>query len=260
VVAIGVDVGSLTAKAVVVDADTQEVLASAMIDTGWTPKESGEAVFERALADAGGERTDVGRIIGTGYGRVSLPFVDDTVTEITCHARGTHHLMPEARGVIDIGGQDVKVMRLDESGRVVDFAMNDRCAAGTGRFFEVMAHALGVPLSDFVAMANAAQRAATISSMCTVFAESEVIGLVANGVPKDEIVAGIHKAVASRVAALAERVRLDGRVAFVGGVALNEAMRNALAKALGREIEVPDQPQLVGALGAALIAAERLGA
>jgi predicted CoA-substrate-specific enzyme activase len=258
-VAAGIDVGSLTAKAVIVDSESRAVLGSAMTETGWTPKDSGERAFAQALASAARRREDVARIIGTGYGRVSLPFVDDTVTEITCHARGAHDVMPDARAVIDIGGQDVKVIRIDGGGRVVDFAMNDRCAAGTGRFFEVMAHALGVPLAEFVAMADRAPRAATISSMCTVFAESEVIGLVANGVPKDEIVAGIHKAVAARVAALAGQVRLEGRVAFVGGVALNAAMCNALTKALGRDIHVPDQPQLVGALGAALIAADRIG-
>jgi len=255
--AAGIDVGSLTAKAVVIDAVSRAVLGSALTDTGWTPKESGESAFAQALAAAGRDRSEVGHIIGTGYGRVSLPFVDDTVTEITCHGRGAHHLMPDVRGVIDIGGQDVKVIRLDSQGRVIDFAMNDRCAAGTGRFFEVMAGALGAPLSKFVAMAMAAPRAARISSMCTVFAESEVIGLVAEGVPKEEIVAGIHEAVASRISALAARVRLEGRVAFVGGVALNEAMRLALSRALGREIEVPNDPQLVGALGAALLAADR---
>jgi predicted CoA-substrate-specific enzyme activase len=164
--------------------------------------------------------------------------------------------MPEIGGLIDIGGQDVKVIRLNGEGRVIDFAMNDRCAAGTGRFFEVMAHALGVGLDEFVALAIAAPRAATISSMCTVFAESEVIGLVAEGVPKEEIVAGIHEAVASRTASLASRVRIEGKIGFVGGVAKNEAMRTALRKAMKAEIVVPPHPQMVGALGAALIAAD----
>jgi predicted CoA-substrate-specific enzyme activase len=196
-------------------------------------------------------------ITGTGYGRIALDFVDYRITEISCHARGVHHLLPATRTVIDIGGQDCKAIVLDEGGRALDFEMNDRCAAGTGRFLEVMAGALGTDLPGLAQMALSSAAPASLSSTCTVFAESEVIGLLAQGTARADVAAGLCRAVAQRVAGMLQRTGVTGPVALTGGVALNEAVRGALQQVLDVPIVVPPDPQLTGALGAALLAVER---
>ena len=178
------------------------------------------------------------------------------ITEITCHARGAFFVHPETRTVIDIGGQDSKVIRLDGQGRNVDFQMNDKCAAGTGRFLEVMAHALEVKLEDLGGLSLSAPRTIQISSMCTVFAESEVVSLIAENQPKEVIIRGLHDAIADRILGLVRRVGVEEKVTLTGGVAKNEGVVRALEERLAVKLFVPPEPQIIGALGAALLARE----
>lgn len=250
---VGIDVGSITTKAVLLGGrDWRHVVRP----TGCSPRQAGREAFEELLGQAGLAHNDVSCVIGTGYGRISLPFIDKAVTEITCHARGAHHLLEGADMVVDIGGQDSKVILTDGRGGVVNFAMNDKCAAGTGRFLEVIAAALGADVSELSDLARGAEPV-QISSMCTVFAESEVISLLAQGVEKGRIIAGIHRSVACRVAAMAERLGKGERIIFTGGVAKNDGVREFLSRELGREAVVAPESQLAGALGAALLAREK---
>ena len=250
----GVDVGAITAKAAIFgDGD---LLATAVILAGYERAAAALQVLNRALAQAGLAREQIARLVATGYGRVQVPGADRTVTEITCHARGAHYLCPGVRTVIDVGGQDSKGIAVGTGGRVLDFVMNDKCAAGTGRFLEVMAHALEVDLADFGSLALAAPRRARISSTCTVFAESEVVTHLAAGVPRAEIVAGIHEAIAARIATMLGRIPVQDRVVLTGGVAHNAGVARMLEEKLGHTIVVPEHAQLAGAIGAALIARE----
>lgn len=228
-------------------------------DTGHDPARTGRRLFEEALRAIGAQPGDVACTVATGYGRAALPFATATVTEITCHARGVQHCFPDARTIVDIGGQDSKVIALDERGSVSDFAMNDRCAAGTGRFLEIVARILDLDLDQLGEVAARATQPVAITSMCAVFAESEVVGLLARGTRREDVLAGVHASVASRVATLASRLRVGPPAVFTGGVAKNAAMVKALAAALSLELSVPPEPQITGALGAALIAAERAG-
>jgi predicted CoA-substrate-specific enzyme activase len=207
------------------------------------------------LKDAGVRRRDVSRTVATGYGRQIVPFADLTVTEITCQARGVRRLFDGVRSVVDIGGQDSKVIRLDAGGSVRDFAMNERCAAGTGRFLEIVAARLDIPLESLCGMAAGSRKPAAINSTCVVFAESEIIGLLASGVPREDIAAGVEKSLATRVASLAGRM-IEDPVIFTGGVALLPGVAAALEEALGVRLMVAPDPQMTCALGAALIAAE----
>lgn len=250
---VGLDVGSIMTKAVLFSDDAWQ---SVVMPTGYSPREAGEQAFARLLRECGLTRGDIDMIIGTGYGRVALSFIDKAVTEITCHARGAHYLVEGTDMVIDIGGQDSKVILTDGAGNVTNFAMNDKCAAGTGRFLQVMATALGCDVSELAGLARDAEPA-QISSMCTVFAESEVISLLAQGVGKDRIIAGIHRSVATRVAAMAERLGQGKRITFTGGVAKNEGVRECLVRELGLAIITVPESHLAGALGAALIAREK---
>lgn len=253
----GVDVGSVTAKAAVFDSDAGEIIGTALELTGWRPRESGGAALHAAVDAANVRLDNLSMIVGTGYGRIALPFADATVTEISCHARGAHFLVPSTRTVIDIGGQDSKAISLDESGHPRDFAMNDRCAAGTGRFFQVMAGALGVDLDELGPLALRSKSPAKLSSVCTVFAESEVVGLIANGAARQDIAAGLCEAVAKRTVAMVSQVGITEDVLVTGGVAYNEGVLAALGKAMKVRPVLPEDPQLVGAIGAAIIAAER---
>ncbi|HHV62570.1 MAG TPA: 2-hydroxyglutaryl-CoA dehydratase [Firmicutes bacterium] len=252
----GVDIGSLSAKAVLLDIDRGEVLGYSIMPTGASSRDAAERVLAEAASRAGVDVGQIGRVVATGYGRIAVPFASKKVTEITCHARGAYHLFPQTRTVIDIGGQDSKVIRLGKDGRVVDFVMNDKCAAGTGRFLEVMARALEVSLEDMGRLSDLARERLTISSMCTVFAESEVVSLIAEGHPKEDIIRGLHDAVSERVAGMAERVGLENGVTMTGGVAKNAGVVRSLEERLGVKISRPEEPQIVGALGAALIAAD----
>jgi len=254
----GIDVGSVSGEAVLVA--NGRVVAHGTVPTGSSSRLAGERALALALAQAGVGAADLGYVVATGYGRAAVAGARRTVTEITCHARGAWHLIPDAATVIDIGGQDSKVIRLGQRGTAADFVMNDRCAAGTGRFLEVMARALEVPLERLGELSQRASRAAPISAMCTVFAESEVVSLVAEGVPVEEIVAGLHGAIAERIFGMVQRLGLATPVVMTGGVAHNAGVVRAIARRLGCEVAVPPGPHLVGALGAALIAADMAAA
>ncbi len=256
---LGIDIGSLSCDAVVID-DAETILASAVIPTGARNRESIARVKTKVLQGAHIQEADLAATISTGYGRERVENRLAAVTEITCHARGIRFVIPNTQVLIDIGGQDSKAIRLDGAGRVVDFAMNDKCAAGTGRFLEAMARALQVDIEDLGELDHGARGTATLSSMCTVFAESEVVSLIANGVDIKEIVQGLNRAIASRTLGLVKRVALDTAnlsVAMSGGVARNSGVVRALSAALGRDVLVPPMPDVIGALGAALIAKER---
>jgi predicted CoA-substrate-specific enzyme activase len=252
-ITVGVDVGSISTKAALVRDGV--LIGTKVILTGYHAGNAGRAVFDGLLKRLDISRTAVDRIVATGYGRNSVDFSHRTVTEITCHAIGAHFQDSAVRCVIDIGGQDSKAISLDATGRVRDFAMNDKCAAGTGRFLEVMARALEVDLDVFGEMSLQADKPAVISSLCTVFAESEVISLIARGERRENIIAGIHESIASRVVAMAERVGITEPVMMTGGVAKNVGVVRALEKQSGRTIRVSPNAQVNGAIGAALIAA-----
>lgn len=252
----GIDVGSRTIKVVLLDADSLQVVATDTRDQGVEQESLAMDLLEQLLKRHGIERCRLGPIVATGYGRKLIHAADTAVTEITCQARGVHLRVPEARTIIDIGGQDSKVLRLAADGTVEDFVMNDRCAAGTGRFLEVLATRLGVRLASLGNLAAKSRRPAIISSMCIVFAETEIIGLLASGTLPEDIVAGVHAALAGRVAAMAAR-DLAVPIVLTGGVALVPGMNLALEAALGRSVAVAPQPQLTAALGAALLATRR---
>ncbi len=257
---IGIDIGSLSCDGVVIN-DDADILAAAVVPTGARNLAAIERVKTEVLAQAGLTEGDIRATVSTGYGRNRVDGKLAAVTEITCHARGITHLFPDTRLLIDIGGQDSKAMRLDQGGRVLDFAMNDKCAAGTGRFLEAMARALEVDIDELGHLDADARENLTLSSMCTVFAESEVVSLIANGTPVAEIARGLHRAIASRTLSLVRRVAQnnlpDLPTAMSGGVARNPGVVRELAAMLGADIRVPEQPDIVGALGAALIAKER---
>lgn len=244
----GIDIGSRTIKLVVVDG-TGTILETFRADTGFDPMATANALIEKVSFDS---------IMATGYGRnlFELSFDAPTVTEIKAHARGAWAEFPDARTVLDIGGQDSKAIALFDTGRVKKFEMNDRCAAGTGKFLEIMAATLGFALADFGVQALAAEKDLLISSMCTVFAESEVTSLIAKGEDRKEIARGLHTSVIRRAAGMIKRVSYDGKIVFTGGVAQNRCMCLLLEQKLGCEVLVPEGPQFVGALGAALISAE----
>jgi (R)-2-hydroxyacyl-CoA dehydratese activating ATPase len=244
----GIDIGSRTIELVVVN-ESGETVLSLRTDTGFDPLAEAKKLIRDAPFD---------RIIATGYGRslFEIAWEAPTVTEIKAHAKGARALFPHSRTVLDIGGQDSKAIAMGENGRVKKFEMNDRCAAGTGKFLEIMARSLGFDIDAFGREALRAEKDLTISSMCTVFAESEVTSLIARGQNRREIARGLHSSVIRRAAGMINRVSSQGDIVFTGGVARNPCMAVLLEKALGRSILVPDDPQAVGALGAALLAVE----
>ena len=253
----GIDVGSISAKAALIE--DNRLIGSRVILTGYNARNAGEAVFNELLSELNLTADAVDRIVATGYGRNSVDLAHKAVTEITCHAAGAHFQNPEVRTIIDIGGQDSKAIALDSTGRVKDFAMNDKCAAGTGRFLEVMARALEVDLDAFGEMSLQADRPAAISSLCTVFAESEVISLIARGERRENIIAGIHDSIGARVVSMAKRVGLVEPLMMTGGVAKNIGVVKALEKKVGFPVNVSAYAQVNGAIGAALIAAREHG-
>ncbi|MGD2124664.1 MAG: acyl-CoA dehydratase activase [Desulfobacteraceae bacterium] len=247
----GIDVGSLSTEGVIVDAEG-ELVGYSIVETGANSTEAAEEAMQKALSEAATTRDRVKGLVATGYGRVSVPFADKTVTEISCHSLGAHRLFPDTGTVIDIGGQDSKVMRVGPGGRVLDFTMNDKCAAGTGRFLEVMAAKLHVPLDEMGALSLSGSGEVRISSVCTVFAESEVVSLVALNHPKEEIIRGLHRAIVNRVWSMVNAVGIHGAVTMSGGVAKNGGVVAFIEEKLGRAIHLYREPQIVGALGAAL--------
>jgi predicted CoA-substrate-specific enzyme activase len=257
--AMGIDFGSTTGKVVILD-DAGRMVASAISHRGAVSDEGVAAAQAEALAQAGIDERAIARAVSTGYGRRMLDIADRTVTEITCHARGAVALVPEVRLVIDIGGQDSKVIAIDPNGLVARFAMNDRCAAGTGKFLEVLARALGVELDRMGPVALEASESVNITSMCATFAETEVISLLAEGRPKPVILAGVHRSIATRTVGLVARVGKREPVVMTGGVSRNVAAVRFLEQALGTSLIVPKGAQLAGAVGAALFALDDLRA
>lgn len=247
----GIDVGSLSTDAVILD-EAGEIVGYSIVDTAANSTEAAEEALEKALAAAGLGRDRVKRIVSTGYGRVSVPFAQKKVTEISCHSLGAYTLFPDTGTVIDIGGQDSKVIKVGPSGKVLDFTMNDKCAAGTGRFLEVMAAKLQVPLDQMGELSLGAVGEARISSVCTVFAESEVVSLVARNHPKAEILRGLHRAIVNRVWSMVKSLGIQPEVTMSGGVAKNKGVVAFMEEKLGRPIHVYREPQIIGALGAAL--------
>jgi predicted CoA-substrate-specific enzyme activase len=252
---LGVDLGSTTAKAVVID-DRGTILAASTVQMGAVSRQGMQRAVELALDEAGLYADDVAGTIATGYGRRLVPGVQRTFTEITCHARGTAAMCPGVRLVIDIGGQDSKAIAVDEDGLVEDFAMNDRCASGTGRFYEVLGRAIECDLDDLGPLALQGSRDLEVSSMCATFAETEIVSLLAQGLPIEDIASSVHRAIAGRTLALVAQVGRRTPVVLTGGVARNPAAVHYLAEALDHEIVVPERPQITGAYGAALLALE----
>jgi len=255
----GIDVGAATAKTLIL-ADG-EILGYAVYPVGHDIKSSVDKTSKEALRRAGLSTSieNLDYVVSTGYARESIPFADKTVTEIICHAKGVHFMIPSTRFIIDMGGQDSKAIEISPEGEVVNFAMNDKCAAGTGRFLEVMAHILEVESMDEMGpLALRSEEPCPISSTCTVFAETEVIVLRAQGKDRKDLIAGVHKAVASRVAAMAANLTCESDAVFTGGVARNTGVKKYLEEEFKREFLVPDEPQITGALGAALVARTQL--
>lgn len=253
----GCDVGSLTAKAVIMK--DNEILAAQVIRAKSHPEESARDVMGQALEQAGLVMKEISFCVGTGYGRESIPFAKMAESEIACHGRGAQWQMPSVRMVIDIGGQDAKAIRLDDKGNVIRYVYNDKCASGTGRFLEVMADALSIELTQMGAVSLSSRNPVSISNQCVIFAETEIVSLINEGKNMDDIVSGLHHALAHRVSALAKGIELEEDIAMTGGVAKNEGMFIALESALGRKIKKMERdPQINGALGAAILAAEKL--
>jgi predicted CoA-substrate-specific enzyme activase len=255
----GVDVGSTQTKAVLID-DARRIVGRALIMTGANVVTAAQEAFQAALDDAVVREAEVGWVTGTGYGRYRVTFGNDQVTEISCHARGASHLFPGTRTVLDMGGQDTKAIRVGERGDVLDFCMNDKCAAGTGRFLQAAAFALDIPLDQLGPIAQTAQRPVKISTTCTVFAESEVLAWAAKGKKLEDILMGVHRSIAARSVALLTRVGVEERITFTGGVARNGAMVAVLTELLGLPLQVGEDSHYMGALGAALFAMDHVEA
>ena len=253
---LGIDSGSTSTNAVIMDQD-RKMKAFSVVRTGAKSGESAEKVLEDVLKKAGLSREDISWIVSTGYGRVSIPFADENVTEISCHGKGAHYFNPQIRTILDIGGQDSKAIKLSENGEVKDFVMNDKCAAGTGRFLEMIARTLEVSLDELGAIALTSTEEIEITSMCSVFAESEVISLIANNKEKNDISNGVCNAIAGKAYGLLRRVGLEPGFMMTGGVAKNPGVVRAVEKKLGEKLYICEEPEIVGATGAALYALEQ---
>ena len=255
----GVDVGSTQTKAVILDED-ERIVGRALTDTGANVIAAAENAFHEALADASVTEEEVEYVVGTGYGRYKVTFGNTQVTEISCHGRGAVHMFPQTRTVLDMGGQDTKAIRVGRAGEIVDFCMNDKCAAGTGRFLGAASTTLDIPLSDLGPTALRAERAVKISTTCTVFAESEILSWLGKGRKVEEILLGVHRSIASRSIGLLRRVGVEPEVTFSGGVAKNLGMIKTLEDGLGLGLNVSDESHYMGALGAALFARDHIRA
>lgn len=253
----GIDSGSTSTNAVILNGD-REIVASAVIRTGAKSGESAQRILEEILQKADLQRSDLTKIVSTGYGRVSIPFANENVTEISCHGKGAHYLNPEIRTILDIGGQDSKAIHLNEKGDVTDFVMNDKCAAGTGRFLEMMARTLEVDISELGPLSLKSTENIEISSMCSVFAESEVISLIAQNKETSDIAHGIHMAIAAKAISLMRRVGLEPGFMMTGGVAKNPGVVKVLEEQLKAPLFISEEPEIVGALGAALYGFENI--
>lgn len=255
--AAGVDVGSTQTKAVIID-ESQRIVGRALIDTGANVVAAAERSFAEALASAEILEPEVEYVVGTGYGRYRVTFGNTQVTEISCHGRGAVHMFPGTRTVVDMGGQDTKAIRVKQTGEIVDFCMNDKCAAGTGRFLGAASAALDIPLSELGGIALKAERPVRISTTCTVFAESEILSWLGKGKKIEDILGGVHHSIAGRSIGLLRRVGIEEEVTFTGGVARNIGMIDALNRGLGLKVNVSEDSHFMGALGAALFALDHI--
>ena len=255
--AAGVDVGSTQTKAVIVDED-QRIVGWTIIDTGSNVVTAAEKAFASALKQGNIAEEEVEYVVGTGYGRYKVTFGDTQVTEISCHARGAVHMFPGTRTVLDMGGQDTKAIRVRPNGEVIDFCMNDKCAAGTGRFLQAAAFALEIPLAELGPTALRAEKSVPITTTCTVFAESEVLSWLGKGKKIEDILMGVHHSIGTRSMALLRRVGIEEQVTFTGGVTRNQGMVQVMNNMLGFKVNVGEEAHLMGALGAALFALDRV--
>lgn len=257
--AAGVDVGSTQTKAVVIDED-RIIVGRSLIDTGANVVQAAESSFVAALAQGGIDEEEVEYVIGTGYGRYRVTFGNSQITEISCHGRGAVHLFPETRTVVDMGGQDTKAISVNAEGEITDFCMNDKCAAGTGRFLGAAAAALDIPIDQLGPVSLDSRKPIKISTTCTVFAESEVLAWIGKGKKIEDILWGVHKSIASRSAGLMRRVGIDSEITFSGGVSRNEGMVKALEERLGQPLNISEDCHYMGAMGAALFALDNIEA
>jgi predicted CoA-substrate-specific enzyme activase len=249
----GVDVGASTTKAVIFS--DGKILSYAIIPTGFDVAKAAKEVTKLACAKIDCSMAELEFVVSTGWGRNAVPFANKAVTEILGQSKGVHFLLPQARTIIDIGGQDTKVIRIDEGGNTVNFAMNDKCAAGTGRFLEVMARVLELEISEIGPMGLKSSNPCQISSTCTVFAETEVIAQRSKGKSREDLVGGIHRAVTSRVMAMVNMIGYEKQVVLTGGVCKNVAIKKLLEDEIKMELMTYEEPQITGAIGAALVAA-----
>ncbi len=253
----GCDIGSTTGKVVLID-DNETILGSSVVRSSHGPQATADRAMQAALEKAGlGSDTPIAYLVSTGYGRTNIKGMNEDISEISCHARGVHHFNPDVRTVIDIGGQDCKVISVSKSGRILDFQMNDKCSAGTGRFLEVMTRVLDCDFDELAQAALKSTHPCMISKQCSVFAESEVISLINNNVPFEDICAGIHDSIARRIHGMVMKVGLEPQVTLTGGCARNAALIKALEGLFKMPLTtLPEDPQIMGAIGAALFAKE----
>jgi len=245
---IGIDSGSVATKGVLFDGE--KIVKKIIIPTGWSPKTTSKQVYE--ILSEGIDKSEIKKIVGTGYGRISMDFVNKKVTEITCHTKGIHFLNKDIRTILDVGGQDSKVINVDKDGNISNFMMNDKCAAGTGRFLEITSNILGSDIADIDTLADKSEPV-DISSMCTVFAESEIVSLLARNVSKESVAAGILKSIANKSTAMLNRGAIVDKIAFTGGLAKSEVLVKMIEEILGKDIFIAEDTQIIGALGAAVI-------
>ncbi len=257
VYAAGVDVGSTQTKAVIID-EKRAIISRSLVDTGANVIQAAETAYQRALADGDIREEEVEYVIGTGYGRYRVTFGNTQVTEISCHGRGAVHMFPSTRTVVDMGGQDTKAIRVSPGGEILDFCMNDKCAAGTGRFLGAASAALDIPLDELGPTALLAERPVKISTTCTVFAESEVLSWLGKGKKIEDILLGVHQSIATRSIGLLRRVGIEEEVTFTGGVARNTGMIHTMQAGLGFAMNVSPESHYMGALGAALFALDHI--
>jgi len=255
--AAGVDVGSTQTKAVILDEDAK-IVGRSLIDTGANVIKAAESSFVSALREQGIDEEEIEYVVGTGYGRYRVTFGNTQVTEISCHGRGAVHLFPNTKTVLDMGGQDTKAISVNAEGEIVDFCMNDKCAAGTGRFLGAAAAALDIPIGDLGPISLKSTKPIKISTTCTVFAESEVLAWIGKGKKIEDILWGVHKSIAARSAGLMRRVGVNDEITFTGGVSLNEGMIKALEDRLEKSMNVSDDCHYMGAIGAAMFALDHV--
>ena len=254
---IGIDIGSMSTNGVLLN-EKKEILSSIIIPTGASSKKAADKTFHQILTEHKLTEKDIDYIVATGYGRIKVPFANEVVTEITCHAKGANYYFPKSRTIIDIGGQDSKVIKVDANGNVLDFVMNDKCAAGTGRFLEVMARTMEIDLEEMGPVSLNGKDNVSVSSLCTVFAESEVVSLIGADHKTADICKGLHLSIAKRITAQVKRIGLEEEIVMTGGVAKNIGVVTELERNLGCKIKISEEPQINGALGAALIALEKV--